>query len=102
MKYLTALLNSKLLTYAFKTFYAGGDLRGNTFRYKKIFLENLPVPKLDIVSQRPYEVLVDSILSAKQKDPNADTSALEKQIDDMVYKLYGITPEDIEIVEGIQ
>ncbi len=31
---------------------------------------------------------------------NADTSALEKQIDEMVYKLYGLTEEEIEIVEG--
>lgn len=33
-------------------------------------------------------------------DPNADTSALEKQIDDMVYKLYGLTPDEIAIMEG--
>lgn len=30
----------------------------------------------------------------------SDTSALEKQIDEMVYKLYELTPEEIEIVEG--
>ena len=31
---------------------------------------------------------------------NADISALEKQIDEMVYKLYGLTPEEIATVEG--
>jgi len=31
---------------------------------------------------------------------NADTSALERQIDEMVYELYGLTPEEIAIVEG--
>jgi adenine-specific DNA-methyltransferase len=36
----------------------------------------------------------------REKDPNVDTSALEKQIDDMVYALYGLTPEEIAIVEG--
>jgi adenine-specific DNA-methyltransferase len=30
----------------------------------------------------------------------ADTSALENQIDEMVYALYGLTPEEIAIVEG--
>jgi len=30
----------------------------------------------------------------------ADTSAMEKQIDQMVYELYGLTPEEITIVEG--
>jgi len=31
---------------------------------------------------------------------NTDTSALEKQIDEMVYALYGLTSEEIAIVEG--
>ncbi len=47
----------------------------------------------------------DRILSAKQKDPNADTSALERQIDEMVragteaLPLHGLTPDEIAIVE---
>jgi hypothetical protein len=36
----------------------------------------------------------------REKDPSADTSALEKQIDDMVYAVYGLTPEEIATVEG--
>jgi len=40
------------------------------------------------MTQQPFIPLVDQILAAKKKDPNADTSALEKQIDEMVYKLY--------------
>lgn len=54
---------------------------------------------------------LDQILAAKQKDPNADTSALEQQIDKIVYELYGLIclrewdthrqpPEEISIVEG--
>jgi len=49
---------------------------------------------------QPFITLVDQILAAKKKDPNADTSALERQIDKMVYELYGLTPEEIEIMEG--
>jgi len=40
------------------------------------------------------------ILTSKQKDPNADTSALEGQIDQMVYNLYGLTEDEIKIVEN--
>ena len=40
------------------------------------------------------------ILSAKEKNPDADTSKLEKQLDEMVYKLYELTEEEIEVVEG--
>ena len=53
---------------------------------------------------------IAQILAAKQQPPsspfskgelsNADTSALERQIDELVYKLYGLTPEEIEILEG--
>ena len=47
-----------------------------------------------------FITLVDQILTTKQKDPNADTLVLERRIDQMVYKLYDLTPEEIAIVEG--
>jgi hypothetical protein len=88
IKYLIAMLNSKLVTYAFRTFYAGGDLRGNTFRYKKVFLENLPIPRISSESQKPFEILVDCILFAKEHHMESEASTLESVIDGMVYDLY--------------
>ena len=88
IKYLTALLNSKLLTYAFKAFYAGGDLRGNTFRYKKIFIEKLPVPKISKESQKPFEYLVDYVMLAKAKDLKLQAAFFEQLIDGMTFELY--------------
>ena len=44
--------------------------------------------------------LPDRILAAKQRDPEAATSALEREIDELVCALYGLTPEEIQIVEG--
>jgi hypothetical protein len=41
--------------------------------------------------QQPFVALIDKILSTKRKNPSADTSVLEKQIDKMVYKLYDLT-----------
>ena len=41
----------------------------------------------------------DRILAAKQR-ADADMSALEREIDRLVYALYGLTPEEIQIVEG--
>ena len=40
------------------------------------------------------------MLAAKQRDPAADTRAIEAEIDRRVSALYGLTPEDIAIVEG--
>ena len=45
---------------------------------------------------------VDHILAAKQRDAEADTSALEREIDQLVYGLYDLTPEEIAIVEKVQ
>ena len=43
---------------------------------------------------------VDRILEMKAVNAEADTSVLEKEIDQLVYQLYGLTPEEIAIVEG--
>jgi adenine-specific DNA-methyltransferase len=45
---------------------------------------------------------VDRILAAKERDPKADTTALEREIDRLVYELYGLTEDEIKIVEGKQ
>jgi hypothetical protein len=44
--------------------------------------------------------LVDQILAAKAANPAADTTALESEIDQLIYQLYGLTAEEIAIVEG--
>ena len=44
--------------------------------------------------------MVGQILASKAKDCEADTSALEAGIDQLVYKLYGLTEEEIAVVEG--
>jgi len=102
-KYLCALLNSKPVAFFFKRYYAGGGLGEEGYRYKKAFLENLPIPTLtpqnqSLVSQ--IEALVDAILARKRGNPNADTRDLERAIDDIVYRLYDLTPDEIRLVEG--
>jgi hypothetical protein len=46
--------------------------------------------------------LPDRILKAKRANPAADISAQEWEIDDLVYRPYGLTPEDIQLVEGVR
>ena len=50
--------------------------------------------------QKPVERLVCRIFAAQQKNPAADTNALEREIDQQVYAIYGLTPEEIKIVEA--
>jgi hypothetical protein len=43
---------------------------------------------------------VNEILSIKKQTPTADTTEIESQIDQLVYKLYDLTEEEIAIVEN--
>jgi adenine-specific DNA-methyltransferase len=97
MKYLTAILNSKLIAFWLKH---KGKMQGNNYQIDKEPLLAVPIHNASIKEQQPFITLVDQILSAKQKDPDADISAIERQIDEMVYDLYSLTPDEIEIVEG--
>jgi type II restriction/modification system DNA methylase subunit YeeA len=103
LKYLLGLLNSNPVAFFFKTFYAGGGLGEDGYRYKKAFLEQLPIPPITPQNQPLADQIVqivDQILSAKKQNPEAYTSKLEKEIDELVYKLYNITEEEIKIIEG--
>ncbi|GAA9527710.1 class I SAM-dependent DNA methyltransferase [Helicobacter pylori] len=100
--YLLGMLHSKLITFAFKTFYAGGGLGESGYRYKKAFIERLPIPKITPQNQKLAHKITDcakAILEAKEKDPKANTQKLEKEIDALVYQLYNLTDEEIKIIE---
>ncbi|EAJ3630564.1 class I SAM-dependent DNA methyltransferase, partial [Campylobacter coli] len=102
LKYLIAFLNNDFVAFIFKTFYAGGNLGENGFRYKKAFLEKLPIPKINSKNQKLADELinlVDEILKAKEQDKNANTQELENKINSLVYKLYNLNEEEIKTIE---
>ncbi|GAA9363579.1 class I SAM-dependent DNA methyltransferase [Helicobacter pylori] len=103
--YLLGMLHSKLITFAFKTFYAGGGLGESGYRYKKAFIERLPIPQITEKNQELADKITDCaerILKSKEKDPKANTQELEKEIDTLVYQLYNLTDEEIKIIEDGQ
>ncbi|GAA7441510.1 class I SAM-dependent DNA methyltransferase [Helicobacter pylori] len=105
LRYLLGMLHSKLITFAFKTFYAGGGLGESGYRYKKAFIERLPIPKITEKNQELADKITDGakqILVLKEKDPKANTQQLEKEIDALVYQLYHLTDEEIKIIENGQ
>ncbi|WP_033763231.1 type IIG restriction enzyme/methyltransferase [Helicobacter pylori] len=105
LHYLLGMLHSQLVTFAFKTFYAGGGLGESGYRYKKAFIERLPIPKITHKNQELADKITDGakqILALKEKDPKANTQKLEKEIDALVYRLYHLTDEEIKIIEDGQ
>jgi rRNA pseudouridine-1189 N-methylase Emg1 (Nep1/Mra1 family) len=51
-------------------------------------------------NQSNFITIIDQILEIKKHDSKGDISTLEEKIDDLVYELYGLTEEEIKIVEG--
>ncbi|HEF7000994.1 TPA: Eco57I restriction-modification methylase domain-containing protein [Campylobacter jejuni] len=99
--YLTALLNSNVNFYYFKQI--GAKLGASGYEMSKIFVEKLPIPKINSKNQKIADELInlaDEILKAKEQDKNANTQELENKINSLVYKLYNLTEEEIKIIEG--
>ena len=63
-------------------------------------IKQTPIPQATTSQVQEMIELVDKILEAKRSDPSADTSALEREIDRLVYGLYGLTEEEVKVVEG--
>ena len=103
LEYILGIFHSKLATFAFKEFYAGGGLGESGYRYKKAFLEKLPiaeVSKIDSTLLEEVKSLARQILRAKAKDSNFDTSTLESQIDSLIYQIYGLNENEINLIES--
>ena len=97
IRFLLGLLNSKVLHHYFG--YIGIMTAGGAYTLKAATIEAMPIPPSNEKQQKEIIVLVDTILSKKKQDPQADTSAEEREIDSLVYALYGLTEDEIKIVE---
>jgi hypothetical protein len=96
-KYLTGLLNSKLIEFWLKH---KGKMQGNNFQIDKEPLLALPLLQPDMLLQQQIADKVATIISTKQANSEADISVLETEIDNLIYKLYDLTAEEINIVEN--
>ena len=97
IKFILALFNSKLMNYIYKNKFKSTKTVFSEIQARSV--GELPI-KNDMVHKAEIVNLVDRILSAKKANPLADTTAEEREIDRLVYDLYGLTEDEIAIVEG--
>lgn len=114
-KYILGLINSTLLFWLLRKM--SNKFRGGWITCTKQYFGNLPIKKIDFTNE--YESLlynkvisaVDQMLTTKKQLQQAKTDGdknylnrkcetLDRQIDELVYQLYGLTEEEIKIVEG--
>lgn len=100
LKYILGILNSTLITYYMKEKNWIKIIPGKNPQIRVDSVKKIPI----CINQKSYNNqiigLVDQILKAKQLNPMVDTSSLDLEIDKLVYQIYGLTEEEINIVES--
>lgn len=99
-KFLFFFLNSSLFKYYKQLkFVAYGDGQ-EAGRCKLDYNKMVTVPIKKNVDETPFEKMYERILSIKQSNPDAVTTLLEREMEQHIYDLYDLTPEEIAVVEG--
>lgn len=97
--FLLGILNSRLMTFWFV--HKFGKLQRGVFpQFKVNELAQFPIAVATEAQKQAISQRVEKILADKKADLKADTAVLDKEIDQLVYALYDLTPEEIAIVEG--
>ncbi|MFZ4741722.1 MAG: DUF7149 domain-containing protein, partial [Bacteroidales bacterium] len=91
LKYILSIINSKLINYWFSFYFFDVNIKPEQLRLIPIKLAN---------DFNPFVEQVDKILILKKNDSLIDTTSIEAEIDQLVYQLYGLSEEEIKIVEG--
>jgi len=102
---LLAILNSKLINFYLRESYSATGIDGGV-NFTTKMIENIPFPKVS-GNEMNFKKLSNSIIQITKDDDYLDNpdkqskvKKLEKEIDELVYELYELTPEEIEIVEA--
>ncbi|AKG53069.1 hypothetical protein DGWBC_0383 [Dehalogenimonas sp. WBC-2] len=118
LRYLLALLNSRLLTFVFKSLYSGIHMGGGYLRFRTQYLEELPIHEIDLSNpneKRQYEqlmVLITDMLDLSKKfipiqkvyshqhdELLSKLNETDGAIDQIVYELYDLTLDEIKLIE---
>jgi hypothetical protein len=95
LKYLLAILNSKVSEWYFNQISTTTGMGTN--RWKKYKIELFPIAQTNNEQENKLTAKVNEILIANAK--GTDAAKLEREIDDMVYKLYSLTYDEVKMIE---
>jgi hypothetical protein len=105
IKIILALLNSNLISFFIKEAFGVLGIGGG-INFTAQLVENLPLPSIDDEEKKKLGGLADCILKIVESEKwlnktseKAKINDYEKQIDQLVYKLYDLTEDEIKIVE---
>ena len=96
LEFVIACLNSKLYSYCFKRFYSGGGLGEHGYRYKKVFLEKLPLPKIQ--DKEVLQEIKTLVLLIQETFESEKLTNYTNQIDEILFNLAGISEEEKKVI----
>ena len=98
-EYVLGVLNSRLVSWWFINKF--GKMQRETFpQFKVNELADFPLPSNCDKYRERIAKLASEILAEKKHNPEADTTSWAREIDQLVYQIYNLTPEEISIIEG--
>jgi adenine-specific DNA-methyltransferase len=93
--YVLGLLNSSVSQWIAKQEYA--SKQGGFYEFKPMYVSKFPIPTAAPSQQAELEKLVRRIVKTRGDD--GDVTAMEAEVNERVYRLYGLTREEIAVVE---
>jgi len=105
--YFLGLMNSSLLNYWYCKKFGSGNISGGYISFNGIYIEQLPIVEASGKMKEDIIQYVKKILSLAEKNKSQNNSNLQseisgyqKQINQIVYKLYDLTPAETKIIEN--
>ena len=97
-KALLAILNSKVVWYFLKSVCVIRS--GGYIEVKPQYFEQIPIPIIEEKTKYTLIELVENAIQEKNQNQEENLKSIEYHIDQLVYKLYDLTEEEIEIIEN--
>lgn len=98
IKYLIALLNSKFIYFAMRSFYMGGGIEGEL---KTNNLLKLPIPAISPENEDIINQIITAVNIRIKQVEISNTLELDSQIDELVYRLYHLSDEEIAFMHSL-
>lgn len=99
LKFLLAIFNSSVASFIINILSHSKKMSGGYLNIGTTEIGALPIPITESNQQQQIIAIVDKIVATKKQDPQTDTSKLEREIDLLVYHLYGLTFDEAKMID---
>ncbi len=97
LRYLCAVLNSSIITWFVRR--TARTTGVGLSQWEKFVVERIPVPRVGKAERTLLGELINRILAVQEMDAGADAVSIEREVDQLVFGLYGLTPREVLAVE---